>query len=199
MRTILDAAAGVKALGKLKAKEMGLRLRALLRPGGPYAGLCQLRVPVPLPLDPSVLVTGVNPETAAIFSSATYPTLIEFWTLPPAAAAAATAAATAAAAAAAAVPAAPAAPATAAAAAALAASGVAAAASATASAVAAAVQGAAAALSPAAAAAAGGAPPTASVTPADALSAVGSFFGPRPSVKVSARPPGPPTRPQHPD
>lgn len=75
------------ARGKKDAKE--LHLRELLSAGG-FRSISSLTArkrggrdvvemgPVPLPIAPDVIVTGLRPETARMFKSALYPALVEF-------------------------------------------------------------------------------------------------------------------------
>ena len=67
----------VKAKGKGPRKVA--KLRQILQPGGTCADLSALQPPVHHPLDSGVRLTGCNPETANLFTSVTYPMVLEFF------------------------------------------------------------------------------------------------------------------------
>lgn len=75
----LAAASAAATAGRRDRVETKIeKLNALLAPGGAFAELSHLSEPVALPLNPSILTSGVVPKTCHIFKSALYPTVITF-------------------------------------------------------------------------------------------------------------------------
>ena len=77
LRATLKHAIGTK---RSTTERKVLKLRQALQPGGFAEDLA--KVDVVLPLDTSVQLTGIVPETATMFASATYPMALEWYTKP---------------------------------------------------------------------------------------------------------------------